>query len=521
MLAMRAGSTYTQEFALYALLGPQPDCEHENDYFCFVNMLRRDIRADAGVPATQLLNTTGFMMMPSAHDPITKRGGNEEYQFDLTNWSTPWENWSTATLGAFLEFQGFGWVVAGVPWTDARMNCSYNNGDQSCMGSCVSTEMPADAEQFLRTVASRVNATGRRSLMYLHAEISSETNASSKYPDAIITAPTGEQIFYACNEYYGLFLPNETNSYGKELMRSIELAFTLGFTGIYHDEAGTTSSAYTHHLWDNITGILDPKTKKIKSTPGSIALLRLKEKLQILEAIVKHDGVLLMNGPPITRTFREAALQAGPGRVMAEVEDEQENFMLHTHLFSPMGLTREAGPGYSTDLDFRYNRTCEACSTLASAGAEHCMERSIADKLDYGCLPFLIGRMFVNGSAEPITQRMFPVEIERIGAGFVRGVGKLITRRSGLWAVGSASVELSIYRFGMLVSRTTEATPARNVRLVLAKDEVAIVEDTSSGMRQKFDDSSHLPQLKSDDNDDAPRRRWSAPGSASRGRVCH
>ena len=41
---------------------------------------------------------------------------------------------------------------------------------------------------------------------------------------------------------------------------------------------------------------------------------------QILKVVLDHDGVLLMNGPPVTRTFREAALQAGPGRVMAEVE---------------------------------------------------------------------------------------------------------------------------------------------------------------------------------------------------------
>lgn len=54
-----------------------------------------------------------------------------------------------------------------------------------------------------------------------------------------------------------------------------------------------------------------------------------------------------------------------------------------------------------------------------------------------GVLPCFIGRVFVNGSAEPITHRMFPIEIEAIGAGFVRGVGKLITKRSGEWAVVS------------------------------------------------------------------------------------
>ena len=126
----------------------------------------------------------------------------------------PWEHWSIETLASFFQFQGFGWVVGGAPWAGKRMNCSYNNGMQTCVGSCVSKELPADAEQFMRTVAQRVKQAGggRQSLMYFHAEISSETNAAEKYSDAIITNPSGAQIFYACNKYYGLFLPNETNS---------------------------------------------------------------------------------------------------------------------------------------------------------------------------------------------------------------------------------------------------------------------------------------------------------------------
>ena len=85
MLAIRAEGSYTQEFAVYPLLGAQPECE-SNDYYCFINMLRGDIRADAGVPATQLLNTTGYMSLSSDEDPITKMGGNEEYHLGLTNW---------------------------------------------------------------------------------------------------------------------------------------------------------------------------------------------------------------------------------------------------------------------------------------------------------------------------------------------------------------------------------------------------------------------------------------------------
>ena len=102
------------------------------------------------------------------------------------------------------------------------------------------------------------------------------------------------------------------------------------------------------------------------------------------------------------------------------------------------------------------------------------------DHLDYGTLPFLIGQLFVNGLSEPVTQRLFPIEIERIGARFVRGVGKLITERLGSWAVGSAHVELSTYRWGSLVSREIKAAAAgRKVQLTLGDGEVAIVEDAA------------------------------------------
>ena len=81
--------------------------------------------------------------------------------------------------------------------------------------------------------------------MYFHAEISTESDAATKYADAVITNRTGGQIFYACDHYYGLFLPNETNSYGKELLRSVEkvpvftrLRCVLNIRSIYREFSG-------------------------------------------------------------------------------------------------------------------------------------------------------------------------------------------------------------------------------------------------------------------------------------------
>eukprot|EP01052_Picozoa_sp_SAG31_P043358 SAG31_NODE_7197_length_1759_cov_1.663253_2_plen_251_part_01 len=152
MLGLRAGGQYTQEFAIYSLIGLQPGCE-VNDYFCFINKLRTDIRQAAQAPRTQRLNCTGYMALNSQHNPISEMGGNEEYQWGLGNYSMPWEEWSNETLQSVLDFQGFGWVTSWAPWTGHKMNCSYNNGIQSCMGTCMSTDLPVDGEQYLRTVA--------------------------------------------------------------------------------------------------------------------------------------------------------------------------------------------------------------------------------------------------------------------------------------------------------------------------------------------------------------------------------
>ena len=75
---------------------------------------------------------------------------------------------------------------------------------------------------------------------------------------------------------------------------------------------------------------------------------------------------------------------------------------------------------------------------------------------------------------------MFPIEIDHIGSGFVQGVGKLITKRSGSWLVGSPTVQLSIYRWGSLFSREkAKVAVGGKVELKLSSGlgEVAIVED--------------------------------------------
>jgi hypothetical protein len=69
------------------------------------------------------------------------------------------------------------------------------------VGSCVNRQLPADAAAWQTLVADKVRATaepGRKTLTYFHAEISSEDNASAKYPADHITNVHGHQLYYAC-----------------------------------------------------------------------------------------------------------------------------------------------------------------------------------------------------------------------------------------------------------------------------------------------------------------------------------
>ena len=79
-----------------------------------------------------------------------------------------------------------------------------------------------------------------------------------------------------------------------------------------------------------------------------------------------------------------------------------------------------------------------------------------------------------------LQQRMFPIDIQHIGRGYVQGVGKLITKKGGQWVIPSAAAEIEVSRYlwGVLVARSRVAhAPGESVWLALGEGEVAIVED--------------------------------------------
>jgi hypothetical protein len=312
-------------------------------YFCFINRAREAV----GV-TDMLLPGTGWMSLPPDWYPS---------QLTQANYTADWWQWPAASMDAFLQANSNAYPVAFVATTDRNMTCNPEQR-QFCYGGCMLNELsPASDTYFERFASSIANAAAaspngfnatRGTMMYFHPYIDTETDAASKYPDSLAVDQRGAQQVYrrcAAGTDRPLFVPTHTNSYGKMLNGYVPLAmdrYKLG--GIYHDEFGGSSWAYTYNLWDNHSAVLDPVNKSILALPGNLKLLSREWELGMMNDIQKRGGVLFMNGQPATDAWRHARFSYNL------VEDTNAHWARWTHLYTPLQFTRN-GPSVFHDGD--------------------------------------------------------------------------------------------------------------------------------------------------------------------------
>jgi hypothetical protein len=254
-------------------------------------------------------------------------------------------------------------------------------------------------------------------------------------------------------------------------------------------------TSYTFNAWDNHSAILDPTTKAVTQTMGSIPLLIQHHAIKLMQIIKSQGGAVICNGQPLTRTVREWAAQGqkAGGRGGANLHfienSESEARRMHTHLFTPISLTRYGGDLY--DLDPLYNNTCAVGRDAFYGGhgqglggsfkLSPCVGANIADHLDYGVVSFLYDGMFYNKTTPTILSEMFPITPHRIGEGIVVGTERIITKISGKYSLANLKADAPLivftYKNGFLGSRI--CCGAGIVRVVLAHGEVAIIREAT------------------------------------------
>lgn len=243
-------------------------------------------------------------------------------------------------------------------------------------------------------------------------------NPEELFPDSRAIDVNGNQIHYGPNtmDYYGkyfseervnegwrwwIFYPTMENSFGKAMLEAMRyMVDELGATGIWADGfiSGYVPDGYSYDCWDGHSVTIDPETKLVtrkKTCVPWVALPVLKEVIHIIDA---GGGVTITNGQPGSRSlWKENMIASCEG---------SEKALMALHLGrAPCSLSSEAD---------------SVCATY----------RDILTKLEYGSLYFWYRYKMDH---KTLVEHMYPITIQSIHAGVIRGEERIITRKSGIY----------------------------------------------------------------------------------------
>ncbi len=249
-----------------------------------------------------------------------------------------------------------------------------------------------------------------------------------------------------------LYVPTLSNEFGRVTGRNVDIILDeIGADGVFWDEHQISRVNYTYNpaAWDGCSADIDPRTMHIRQLRSSIALLSLPWRKAIAERIMAH-GPLITNGAPHTRTMLEL-------RYPAFVETGSISYCGKMLLHSPIGL------------------------------GDHLTERTFLDAyqgmcrmLDHGCLYAWYGHQIIP-TYPTLTEHMFPFTPVELHAGYVIGVERILTNRSGLFGWGD-DARFEAYVYDRNGRRTQEIEVPRVIRDGKAYAEVRLPEGYSAAI---------------------------------------
>jgi hypothetical protein len=198
-------------------------------------------------------------------------------------------------------------------------------------------------------------------------------------------------------------------------MKSVDvLVDDIGCTGAFMDGffCGYVSP-YTYDRWDQRTVKLDPQTRRITRKYGSVLWLSQPSMVEFTKRMTAKQAVVVANNVMITRTIGKLPL----------ITDQE----------------CRSGP------DVHLAQTPCALGDPTNLRGEADVYEDVLDKLRWGVLYFYYGEGTLTYPSLP--QQQFPLTVESIHAGTVRGKERIVTMKSGVygWA-GSRDLHLA-YRY--------------------------------------------------------------------------
>lgn len=239
-----------------------------------------------------------------------------------------------------------------------------------------------------------------KNIAYFHCFIDVLDGAEKKYADARLLHPDGTAADYG-EPHDRLFVPTETNAFGRDVARNVERIFEIGCDGVYWDEMEFSRYPYHYGLpWDGVSADIEPHKLTIIRKKSSVALLTQAWRIGLARKILAR-GPLVANSQPHTRSM--AALQ-----FPRFVETGSISHCTNAQLYSPIAL------------------------------GDHLTERSEVDAyrvmleaLRYGCIYYWYDDLTVVPTHGHLSSYMFPITPVELREGCIIGKERIVTATSG------------------------------------------------------------------------------------------
>ncbi|HNT87469.1 MAG TPA: sugar-binding protein, partial [Candidatus Hydrogenedentes bacterium] len=254
-LVLRPGASYTAEWAVVPADAP--------DYWVFLNAARRLTDANFTIDG-------GFAFLRAG--PLT-------------------DAWSDRQIADFLRFKSVRYACASIDYPRYKGHYTHGTSFQE-----VTHDNYTASFQRWRGLVS-----GIQCLVYFHCFIDVLDEAPERYADARLLRSDGTQADYG-ESYYRIFIPTETNSYGRAIAKNIDIIFDeIGANGVYWDEHEYSRWGYHYgEPWDGCSGDIDPVRFTLNRLKSSVTLLSESWRVALARRILKR-GPLIGNGVPFTR----------------------------------------------------------------------------------------------------------------------------------------------------------------------------------------------------------------------------
>ncbi len=363
-LVLAPGASYTAEWAIVPTEAP--------DYWRFINAVRRLVDAN--------------FRLPGAFAFIHARSITEE--------------WSDQQVTDFLRFKDAYYACTSIvhPRYKGR---HYTHG----------TSFQHVTHDNYREGIDRWRGLvpDAKYLVYYHCFIDPLDEAPQRFEDARTLRPDGTQNDYG-KPAMRLFFPTETNTYGQEAAKSVDIIFDeIGADGVYWDEHAYSRAPYHFGApWDGLSGDIDARTMRVARLKSSVCLLSRDWRAALAKRILAR-GPLVGNGSPRTRAM--AALKFPCFHETGSITN-----CTKSHLHSPIALGDH----------------------LTERSELHAYETMLA-ALDYGCVYHWYAQSHVVPTHHHLTRYMYPITPIELHEGYLLGEERIVTKRSGLYGWGDTS----------------------------------------------------------------------------------